>query len=186
MMFPSITRSVSMLAVLAAVPAAFAAGVSQERVALEKEAVQLIRQLEEVGRDVRYHAGRLNSFSDSIRISRWTHAHHLEQIRSLVNEGLKPALTRLTEIQPQLPEWKRDSIDKMVAAARTLAAGANSAIVSKNETGPGLLMLNAEYKRSVTAMYEHAQALVTSSDAAGSYALARLKATEAGLKVPTT
>jgi len=96
-----------MLAALATLPSAFAASVSSEQLEMEKVGVQLIRQLEEVGRDVRYHAGRLNSFTGTLRISQWSHLHHLEQIRSLVNEGLQPALTRLTEIRPQLPGWKQ-------------------------------------------------------------------------------
>ena len=184
MMFGSIARSVSMLAVLGTLPAAFAASVTNEQLGMEKEGVQLIRQLEEVGRDVRYHTGRLNSFSSTLRISAWTHAHHLQQIRSLVNEGLQPALARLTEIQPQLPEWKQQSIDKMLEAARSLAADTNSAILAKNETGTTPPSMNAEYKDLVARMYEHAEALVKSSDAAGTYAAARMKASEAGLKVP--
>ena len=44
--------------------------------------------------------------------------------------------------------------------------------------------MNAEYKGLVTRIYEHAEALVKTSDAAGTYAAARLKAHEAGVKVP--
>jgi hypothetical protein len=51
-----------------------------------------------VARDIRYHADRLNSFIGSAQISRWTHHHHLAQIKSLVNGGLRPALQWLTEI----------------------------------------------------------------------------------------
>src|SRR5512143_1325573 len=114
-MVKTITRGAHALAALVLIPSAFAARVTVEQLAMEREGVQLIRQLEEVARDVRYHAGRLNSFTDSLLISKWTHAHHLEQIKSLVNEGLRPAMTRLTEIQPQLPEWKQETIDKMLA-----------------------------------------------------------------------
>ena len=184
MMFGSIARSVSVLAVLGTMPVAFAADVSKEQLKMEKEGVQLIRQLEEVGRDVRYHAGRLNSFTGTFRISRWTHAHHLQQVKSLVNEGLQPALTRLTEIQPQLPEWKQQSVDKMLEAAKALAADTTSAILTKNESGTTTPSMNAEYRGLVARMYEHAEALLKSSDAAGTYAAARMKAAEAGLKVP--
>jgi len=179
----TITRHMLMLAVVALLPAAIAAGQTKEQVEMEREGVQLIRQLEEVARDVRYHAGRLDSFTGSLLISKWTHAHHLEQIKSLVNEGLRPAMTRLTEIQPQLPEWKQETIDKMLATAKMLAADANSAILAKSETGTVPPAMNAEYKTLVTTLYEHAEALVKTSDAAGTYAGARLKAHEAGLNV---
>jgi len=180
----SITRSVSMLAVIGLLPAAFAASVTSQQLEMEKEGVQLIRQVEEVARDVRYNAGRLNSFTGGMQISKWTHVHHLDQIKSLVNEGLRPALTRLTEIQPQLPDWKQQSIDKMLESAKTLAADANSAILAKNDAGTTPPAMNAEYKGLVTRIYEHAEALVKTSDAAGTYAAARLKAAEAGVKVP--
>ena len=180
----TITRRMLMLAVVALLPAAIAAGQTKEQVEMEREGVQLIRQLEEVARDVRYHAGRLNSFTGSLLISKWTHAHHLEQIKSLVNEGLRPAMTRLTEIQPQLPEWKQETIDKMLAAAKMLAADANSAILAKNESGTVPPAINPEYKTLLATVYEHAEALVKTSDAAGTYAVARLKAHEAGLNIP--
>ena len=180
----SITRSVSMLAVIGLLPAAFAASGTVQQLELEKEGVQLINQVEEVARDVRYNAGRLNSFTGSMQISKWTHYHHLEQIKSLVNDGLRPALTRLTEIQPQLPDWKQQSIDKMLESAKTLAADTNSAILTKNEAGAMPPAMNTEYKELVTRIYEHAEALVKTSDAAGTYAAARLKADEAGVKVP--
>jgi hypothetical protein len=180
----TITRRMLMLAVVALLPAAIAAGQTKQQVEMEREGVQLIRQLEEVARDVRYQSGQLNSFTGNLRITRWTHAHHLEQIKSLINEGLRPALTRLTEIQSQLPEWKQDTIDKMLATAKMLAADANSAILAKNETPTVPPAMNAEYKTLVTTVYEHAEALVKTSDAAGTYAGARLKAHEAGLNIP--
>lgn len=182
----TITRRVSMLAAFALVPSAFAAGVTPEQLQMEKEGVQLIRQVEEVARDVRYHAGRLNSFTTDMGISKWTHVHHLVQIKSLVNEGLKPALTRLTEIQPQLPDWKQQNIDRMFESAKALAADMNDALLAKNEAGAVPPAMNAEYKGLVTRIYSHAETLVKTSDAAGTYAAARLKAHEAGVKVPRT
>ncbi len=182
----SIARSVSLLAVGALAPLCLAAGEANHNIELQKEGIGLIRQVEEVARDVRYNAGRLNSFTSTSLISKWTHLHHLAEIKSLVNEGLAPALDRLAEIQPQLPEWKQQSVDKMMSAARTLAADTNAAIVSKQDAGTVPPFLNAEYKTLVSKIYEHAEALVKTSDAAGTYAVARLKAAEAGLKPPTT
>jgi uncharacterized Zn finger protein len=167
-------------------PASLFAVEGKEHVEIQKEGVQLIRQLEEVARDVRYNAGRLDSFTSTTLISKWTHLHHLDQIRSLVNEGLKPALTRLVEIQGQLPDWKQRNIDAMLSSAKALAEDTNSALMEKREAGATPPILNTEYKALISKIYQHAQALVKTSDAAGNYASARLKAAEAGLKVPTT
>ena len=179
----SITRSMSMLAAFALIPSAFAASVTAEQLAMEKEGIQLINQVEEVARDVRYNAGRLNSFTGGMQISKWTHVHHLDQIKSLVNDGLRPALARLTEIQPQLPDWKQQTIDKMLDAAKTLAADANDAIIAKKEGGLAPPVMNTEYRALVSRVYDHADTLVKASDAAGTYATARWKAAEAGLEV---
>ena len=184
MITATLTRRVSMLAAFALIPSAFAASITVEQRETEKEGIQLIRQVEEVARDVRYNAGRLNSFTTNMQISRWTHGHHLEQIKSLVNDGLRPALARLEEIQPQLPDWKQQAIDKMIESAKALAADANDAILTKNEAGTMPPAMNAEYKDLVTRIYDHAEALVKTSDAAGTYAAARLKAHEAGVEVP--
>jgi hypothetical protein len=44
--------------------------------------------------------------------------------------------------------------------------------------------MNPDYKRLIAGIYKHADNLVRTSDAAGTYAAARLKAAEAGLQVP--
>jgi hypothetical protein len=175
-----------MLAVLGLAPAATFTAQASHHLAEQKEAVELMRQLEEVGRDVRYHAGRLNSFGSSLLTSRWTYLHHMEQIKSLMNDGLRPALTRLAELQPHLPEWKHQSIDKMLEAAKALAADTNAAILTKNNAGPAPLAMNAEYRALVNQMYQHAVVLVKTSDAAATYATARMKAAGAGVKTPQT
>lgn len=182
----TMTRSMSMLAAFALIPSAFADSVTAEQLELEREGVQFIRQVEEVARDVRYHAGRLNSFTSNIKTTRWTHIHHLDQIKSLVNDGLRPAMLRLDAIQPQLPGWKQQSIEKMMEAAKALAADLNDAILAKNEAGVVPPAMNAEYKSLVTRIYGHAEALVKTSDVAGNYAATQLKAHEAGVKVPHT
>ena len=183
MLFTSITRSASMLAIFGLLPAALVAGETKEPPEVAKEGITLINQLEDVARDVRYNAESLNSFSGSTHISRWTHYHHLEQIKSLVNDGLQPALTRLTEIHRQLPAWQQDSIDKMLNSAEALAADTNSAIFTMKDAGAVPPVLNAEYKRLITTIYKHSEALVKTSAAASAYAEAHLKAVEADLKV---
>ena len=79
MITATISRRVSMLAAFALIPSAFA-GITPEQLEMQKEGVQLIRQVEEVARDVHYNADRLNSLTRSMQISKWTHVHHLDQI----------------------------------------------------------------------------------------------------------
>ena len=96
-----------------------------EQIAAEKEAVQMIAQVEEVARDVTYHAERLQGLTLNFGVSRWSHYHHLDGIKELVNDGLRPALARLTAIEKQLPEWKQESVDRMIADAQRLADAAH-------------------------------------------------------------
>ena len=159
---------------------------TKEQIAVEKEAVEMVAQVEEAARDVGYHAGRLADLTQSFGVSRWTHYHHLDDIKALVNDGLRPALKRLTDVQAQLPEWKQESVDRMVADAMRLSEDASSAYIAK-AGGTGLpLAMNDEYQRFISGVVAHAAALVKTSDAAHSYAEAHLKASEAGLSVPKT
>jgi hypothetical protein len=187
MLSRSITRSVSMLAVLGLLSAGLVAGATTAVKQLEmgKEGIELIAQVEDVARDVRYNADRLSSLLGSTQISRWTHHHHLTQIKSLVNEGIRPALQRLTEIQPQLAAWHQDVIDQMLNSAIALAADTNSAILNQNDAGTAPLILNAEYVELIDRINQHAETLVKTADAAGDYAAVHRQAIEAGLNVPT-
>lgn len=153
-------------------------------VAMEREAIELIETIEEVGRDVQYHAERLHVFLSAANdVSRWTHFHHLDEIKALVNDQLRPSLVRLDEIEAALPEWKQESVEKMIAAARELASDASSAFVAKRSAPTTLPILNAEYRTLVNDMVAHSRALVKTADAAHTYAVGHLKATEAGLLV---
>lgn len=69
--------------------------------------------------------------------------------------------------------------------AKALAADTNSAILNQNAAGALPPAMNLEYKELIASIYEHSEALVKTSDAAGDYAGARLQAVEAGLKVPS-
>ncbi len=71
----------------------------------------------------------------------------------------------------------------MIASAKALAADVTDAFLAKKEAGVVPPAMNPEYKSLVVRIYEHADALVKTSDAAGNYAAARLKAHEAGVKV---
>ena len=188
MLLKSVRRNVSVLALVVAtsglLPAALAAGETTRQFQLEKEGTELIGQVEDVSRDIHYNADRLNSLTRDSQVTRWTHYHHLEQIKSLVNEGLKPALNRLMEIQPELSSWKQDAIDRMLNSAKALAADTDSAIISKNEAGTRPIILNTEYADLIEKINGHAETLVKTSDAAGDFAKAHLKALEAELEIP--
>ncbi len=180
----SITRSVSLLAIAGLLPAAMLAAPSPDPMAMQKEGIALIGQLEDVARSIRFNAGQLNSFANTSTATKWIHLYHLGQIKELVNEGLKPALVRLVEIQPHLPAWKQESVNKMLDAARNLAADTNSALIAKREAGATPPVMNVEYKAAIAKVYEHAEILVKTSDAAQTYASSQLKASQAGLNVP--
>jgi len=186
MLLTSFKRRVSMLAICGLLPAALAVGqtVTAKQLEMEEEGIQLINQLEDVARDVHYNADWLNAHTRSAQVSKWTHAHHLTEIKSLVNDGLQPALQRLTEIQQELPAWHQDTIDQLLASAKALAADTNSAILNHNETTSLPMALNEEYKELITRINGHAETLVKISDAAGDYAEAHRQAVEAGLNVP--
>src|SRR5579872_4064174 len=103
------SRRMFAVAVVGLLPSAFPADPPKEEIVLQKEGIELMGQVLEAALDIRYNADRLNSFTKSMTISRWTHYHHLNEIKLLVNDGLQPAFQRLTEIQPRLPDWKQQS-----------------------------------------------------------------------------
>jgi hypothetical protein len=184
MLVKSFVRRVSMLAILTLLPALVFAAETSKVFETQKEGVQLIGRLEDVARNIRLNADRLNAFSRDSQISKGTHYHHLDLIKSSVNNELRPALTRLVEIQPHLPAWQQDAVDQMLTSAQSLAADTNSAIVAKREAGTVPPALHAEYTDLLARIYETSGALVETSNAADNYATAHLEAVEAGLKVP--
>lgn len=153
---------------------------------LEREGLQLVRQVEEVGRDVQYHTERLTRLASNPSISRWTHYHHLDEIKRLVNTGLRPALVRLTVIQGQLPAWKQKSVEAMLSAAQTLAADTTSAFMTKAENPKLDPAMNADYRHLVEQMHQHADAVVDTSERAAEFAEWHIRAVESGIPVPTS
>jgi hypothetical protein len=154
---------------------------ANDDLAAHREGLQLVRQVEEVGRDVQYHTDRLTNLIDNTSISRWTHYHHLDEIKRLVNTGLRPALVRLDEIQRSLPPWKQKAVDKMIEAAKTLSSDTSSAFMTKAENpniGPAM---NEEYRTLVSEMHRHADAVATTSRDAAAFAEVYLKVLEAGI-----
>jgi hypothetical protein len=183
MAFKSINQRVATLAMCGLLPLALVAGEVREPFEVEQEGRQLIGQMEEAARRIHQNAGWLDSFARTEQISVLTHKDHLTQITSLVNDGLRPTLDRLTEIQQDLPEWQQDTIDQMLESAKALAANTNSAILNMNENGNRPVVMNADYRAFVSQINEHVDAMVKTADAAGDYAEAHQKAVEAGLSV---
>lgn len=154
---------------------------ANDELAANREGLQLVRQIEEVGSDVQYHTGRLTNLIDSTSISRWTHYHHLEEVKRLVNTGLRPALVRLEEIQKALPPWKQRTVDKMIEAARTLASDTSSAFMTKAENPRVEPAMNQEYRLLVAEIHRHADVVATTSRDAEAFAEVHLKVLEAGI-----
>lgn len=184
MSFKSINQRVSMLAIFGLLPLALVAGEVREPFEAEQEGTQLIGQMEDVARNIHQNADRLDSLARTGQVSASTHYEHLMQIKSLVNDGLRPTLDRLTEIQEVLPAWQQDTIDQMLESAKALAAKTNAAILRMKENGNRPVVLNADYREVVSNINDHADFLVKTADAAGDYAEAHQKAVEAGLTVP--
>lgn len=145
------------------------------QIAVEREAVEMIAQVEEVARDVSYHAGRLRDLATTASVSRWSHYSHLDGIKTLVNDGLRPALARLTAIETQLPEWKQEAVDRMIADAKRLADDTSSAYIAKAKRGDLPAVMNDEYRGFIAGVASHSAALVKTADAAHSYGAAHLK-----------
>ena len=184
MLSKSISRSISMLAIAGLLTASFvtAEPTRAQKIELQKEGIELIGKMEDVARNIHTNADRLNTMGH--HSSKLTRQHHLTQIKELVNDGLRPTLKRLTEIQPELKSWHQDVIDRMLSSATRLAADTNSAILNQNENGNLPTMLNPEYKDLVSRIAEHSETLVKTSDAASNYAAAHRQAEEAGLRLP--
>jgi hypothetical protein len=184
MSFKSIHQRVSMLAVLGLLPLALTAGEVREPFEAQQEGKQLIGQMEGLARNIHENADRLDALARAGQVSATSHNDHLMQIRSLVNDQLQPTLSRLTEIQEDLPEWQQDAVDQIFESARGLASSTNSAILSMNENGSRHTHLNPDYSQFVSQINEHVEAMVKTADAAGDYADAHEKAVEAGLPIP--
>lgn len=153
-----------------------------QAITIDREAVRLVGDVEEVSHDVRHHAQRLVDLAGQAGVSPWAHYHHLDAIKDLVNGALRPTLRRLESVQAKQPEWKQESIDRMMAAAQQLASDTNSAYLAKTKNVNLLPVMNDGYRQFLAGVVAHAEALVTTADAAHSYAVAQTKIADAGLR----
>ncbi len=148
-----------------------------------KEAVKLTEQIKRTSHDIERETERLSTMH-STQISNKSHQYALSRIATDVNEGLQPALARLAELQPELPQWHKEAIDQMHATATNIAANANAAIHNRNPDGsPWPAMHDPEYRQLIKNLNSGATALVQMADATADYGSAQLKGQRAGLAV---
>jgi hypothetical protein len=150
------------------------------RLALDREAVELVERIDEAGREIRFHADRLSDLSTFADVSPWSHYSHLDGIKRIANEQLRPALLRLAALQATLPGWKQDSIDRMMASARQMTAATSAAYFKKDTRPSRPAPINPEYRQLVQSLSAHAGDLVAAAHAAHAYAVGHLKAAGAG------
>jgi predicted membrane metal-binding protein len=81
--------------------------VNVKQLEAERQAVELIGQLQDIAVDIRHDTDHLATTAASKSYTKWSRAHHLEQIQKLVDEGIFPAVARLAEIRSLLPAQSR-------------------------------------------------------------------------------
>ena len=182
-------RSIKNAAVLAltlalALPGMLLASGSSDSTKSRKEALELTRSVERTSRQIQKVTDELASKSRNGHYSNQSHQQSLHQLKIHINEQLQPALSRLTELQPDLPTWHQDAIDQMRTSAATLAANANAAISTRNPGQARLTpVLDTDYRQLVDNMGSRASVLTQVADATGDYASAQLKGNRAGLAI---
>ena len=131
-----------------------------------------------------WEADRLRMMRTNTHFSHQSHQNSLSQIAIQVNEELQPALKRLAEIKPELPQWHQDAIGQMHTSAVTLAANTNAAILSRNPSETRQLpVFDSSYGQLLDNISDRAETLIQVADAASDYGDAQLKGHEAGLAI---
>jgi len=97
------------------------------RYAREEKGLELIKQLADVGGELRYHANHLKSSGRNQAASQWGRGRHLHEIEELANDILYPMVTRLVETQTKIPVWSR-RLSRIAGAAKILVLDVNSAV----------------------------------------------------------
>ena len=157
-----------------AMPGMLLASGSSDLTKSRKEAVDLTRSVERTSREIQRVTDDLASKSRNMHYSNQSHQQSLHQLKIHINEKLQPALTRLAELQPDLPAWHQEAIDQMRTSAATLTANANAAIVTRNPGQTRLVpVLDTEYKQLIDNMSSRASVLTQVADATGDYGSAR-------------
>jgi hypothetical protein len=165
-------------------PGALMANELADQAKTRQEAVHLIKHIERTSLAIQKQADELNAMARTSQISNTTHKSGLRQIANRVNEDLQPAFSRLDELQPQLPDWKKSAIQEMRTSAADLAASTNAAILNRNPDGSRMLpVVDSDYRKLLSNIHERATALVEVADATADYGSAQLKGHQAGLAI---
>jgi len=181
-----IQPSVYALTIVLLLPASLVASESNDNIRVRKEAVQLTRQVESASRKIQDESAYLSAMQRNSQISNRSHQYKLQTIANQVKEQLRPALTRLAEIQPGLPQWNQQAIERMRLSASTIAFHANEAVLNRNAAGSSMpVSFDTEYRRLVENISNHADVLTQVADATVDYGTAQLKGTQAGLPITT-
>lgn len=180
-----IRRNVFALSLALLLPGTLMAGETSDQTKTRKEAIQLTQQIESSALKIQTESDHLSVMQNNSLISNASHQYRLHTIATEINEQLQPALKRLAEIHPELPQWNQQAIDRMHVSATTLAANANAAVLNRNSAGTQPVSLDSEYGQLVQNINKQAQSLVQVADAAGDYGNAQLKGNRAGLAIAT-
>lgn len=149
--------------------------------ALHEEGLALTAHIEDVSRQIQFHANRLSDLARSTSVSRESHIEHLETTMGLLRQDLLPKLRRLEAIQDSLPDWKQKSVQQLRESADRVTAHLAAALkvtVTEPRVAPAL---NAAYQVHVSAATRHVETLIATSDATSSYLLGRLKVADLSL-----
>jgi len=181
----SIQPIVYALTMVLLLPASLVASETNDNTRARKEAVQLTRQIESASRKIQNESAHLSAMQRNNHVSSRSHQYRLQTIANQVNEQLRPALTRLAEIQPELPQWNQQAIERMRSSASTIAFHANEAVLNRNQAGSLPVSFDTNYGRLVKNISDHADVLTLVADATVDYGTAQLKGTQAGLPITT-
>lgn len=177
-------NAVSALTFALLLPGTLIASTRSDQTDTRKEAIQLTQHIESTGRAIQLEADRLVTLRRNHQISNQSHQYSLSRIASHVNDQLRPAMNRLAEIQPELPQWHQHAIDQMRTSAATLAANTDAAILNRNPSeSRKAAFIDAGYGQLLENINGRADALVQVADAAADYGDAQLKGHRAGLAI---
>ena len=180
----SMHHTVFALSLALLLPGTLMAGETSDQSKTRKEAVELSQRIENSARKIQAESDHLRVMQKGNSISNFTHQYKLHLIANEVNEQLQPAFKRLVEIQPGLPTWHSDAVDRMHTSAANLAANTNAAVLNRTFSGKRLpIILDSEYAQLLQNINSQATTLVQMADAAGDYGDAQLKGHRAGLAI---
>lgn len=171
------------LTIVLLLPASLVASESNDKTRSRKEAVQLTKQIESASRKIQEESAYLSAMQRNNQSSHRSHQHKLQAIANQVNEQLRPALIRLEQIQPDLPQWNQQAIERMRLSASNIAFHANEAVLNRNEAGSLPVTFDNDYRRLVQNISNHAEVLTQVADATVDYGTAQLKGNQAGLPI---